>query len=128
MIFRKAEDEHEVGRRNVARGFFRPFNQTDRVVAEILAQTSIDKLFRVVETIKIKVIPVYARNYVNFNQRVGRAFHRPVMSQLTEHRAHQRCLACTKIPVQPHHRACVKQRRQASSQRDCRGLIGQRQG
>ncbi len=120
MIFRETEDEREVGRRNMARGFFRPFDQTDGIVAEILAQTSIDELFRVVETIKIKVIPVYARNHVNFNQGVGGALHRPVMPELTEHRSHQCGLACTEVPIQPDHSACVEQRRQARSQSNCR--------
>ncbi len=112
----------------MARGFFRPFNQANGIVAEILAQTSIDKLFRVVETIKIKVIPVYVRNYVNFNQRVGRAFHRPLMTERSKHGAHQRGLARAQVPVQPDHCACIEQRRQAPSQRNRRGLVGQGQG
>ncbi len=125
--FREAEDEHEIRRRNMARGFFRPFNQADGIVAKILAQTSIDKLFRDVETIKIKVIPVYARNYVNFNQRIGRAFHRPVMAPLTEHRADQRGLASAQVPIQPDHCSWVEQWCQALSQRNRCGLVGQSQ-
>jgi len=65
----KAENEGDVRRRDMAGGLFGPLDQTHGIVAEILAQPSIFKLFRMIETIKIKVIPVYARNNVNFNQR-----------------------------------------------------------
>ena len=62
------KDEGEIGLRHIANGLFWPFNQAHGIVTEILAQTRIFKLFWMTETIKIKVIPVYARNYVNFNQ------------------------------------------------------------
>ena len=119
--FREAEDEHEIRRRNMARGFFRPFNQADGIVAKILAQTSIDKLFRDVETIKIKVIPVYARNYVNFNQRIGRAFHRPGMSQRSQQGTNQGRLPRAEVAIKPDHHAGSQQRRQLPPKRNrCR--------
>jgi len=54
----KIDADDEVGRRHMARRLVRPFDQTDRIFAEIFSETGIDKLFRMVETIKIKVIPV----------------------------------------------------------------------
>ena len=73
----------------MAGGLFRPLDQTHGIVAEILAQPSIFKFFRMIETIKIKVIPVYARNYVNLNQRIGRTFNWPLVAQRTQQRARQ---------------------------------------
>jgi hypothetical protein len=50
------------------------------IVTEIFAKPCIQKLFWKVETIEIKVIPVYPRNHINFNQCIGRAFYRPDMA------------------------------------------------
>ena len=54
----KTENEGKVGRRHESGRLGRPFDQTQRIVAEVLAQPSIIELFRIIETIKIKVIQV----------------------------------------------------------------------
>ena len=76
-ISRKAKDERKIGLRHIAGGLFRPLDQAHGIVTEIFTQACIFKFFWLIESIKIKVIPVYARNYVNFNQCVSRTLHRP---------------------------------------------------
>jgi hypothetical protein len=46
----------QVWRRNAASSPFRPFDQTDRSVIKVFIKARIEKLLRVLETIKIKVI------------------------------------------------------------------------
>ena len=67
-VRRKTKNQDEVGRRHIIDGLLGPLDQAHGVVSEVLAKTGILKLFWFIETIKIKVIPVYARNYVNFDQ------------------------------------------------------------
>ena len=81
---RETEYQFEIGFRNITCRFFGPLDQTDRVLPKVLTEPCILKLFRFTESIKIKVIQVYARNHVNFNQRVGRAFHRAGMTQCAQ--------------------------------------------
>ena len=80
----EAEYQLEVGLWNISCRFFGPLDQTDRIVPKVLTKPCILKLFRFTESIKIKVIQVYARNHVNFNQRVGRAFHRAGVTQCAQ--------------------------------------------
>ena len=124
----KPENKFEVGFRNMTSRFFGPLDETHRIIPKVLSKPCILKLFCFIESIKIKVIQVYARNNVNFNQRIGRAFHRPLMPRLPEHRAYQRGLAGAQIPVQPDHHAAAEQRRQTTSQRNRRGFVRQGQG
>jgi hypothetical protein len=58
VIVAEAESQDEIGRRHKAHGFVRPFHEAQGPLAEIIIQPSIDKLFRRLETIKIKVIQV----------------------------------------------------------------------
>jgi epoxyqueuosine reductase len=126
--FGKTEDEFEIGRRHLAGGFFGPLDEAHAIIAEIFGKTGICKLFRLIEAIKIKVIPVYARNYVNFNQGVGRAFHRSVVTEPAQQRAHQRGLAGAEIAGQPDDHARPEQGRELAGQRGARRLVGQAQG
>lgn len=80
----EAEYQFEVGLWNISCRFFGPLDQTDRIVPKVLTKPCILKLFRFTESIKIKVIQVYARNHVNFNQRIGRAFHRAGVTQCAQ--------------------------------------------
>lgn len=109
----------------MAGGLFGPLDQTHGIVAKILAQPSIFKLFRMIETIKIKVIPVYARNNVNFNQRIGRTLHRPLVPQGAKQRARQRRLARAKLAVEPDDRARFEQGRQFPPERRSRFFVRQ---
>ncbi len=97
----KSKDEFEVGFRNIACCFFGPFHQTQRVIPKILAEPCILKLFCLIESIKIKVIQVYARNYVNFNQCISRAFHRADVSERPQQGAHERGFSGAKVAIQP---------------------------
>lgn len=99
------------------RGLLRPFDQADGIVAEIFGHTSISKLFWIIETIKIKVIPVYARNYVNFNQGVSRAFHGTGVTKAPQQGTNQRGLTCTKISVEPDNHAGGQYRRNQTPKR-----------
>ena len=98
---RETEYQFEIGFRNMTCRFFGPLDQTDRVLPKVLTEPCILKLFRFTEAIKIKVIQVYARNHVNFNQRIGRAFHRAGVSEGSQNGAHKRGFPCPKIAIQP---------------------------
>ena len=97
----KSKDKFEIGFRNISCRFFGPLNQTYRVIPKILTEPCILKLLCLIESIKIKVIQVYARNHVNFNQRIGRAFHRAGVSEGSQYGAHKRGFPCPKIAIQP---------------------------
>ncbi len=127
-VFGKAEANHEVSRRQAALGLFRPFDQANGIVTEILAKPCIHKLFWKVETIEIKVIPVYPRNHINFNQCIGRAFDRPAVTSCAQQCAHEGGLAGTKVAVKPDHHAGNKQWRQLLPQTGGRVFIWQVQG
>lgn len=73
------------------------------------------------------MIQVYARNHVNFNQRVGRAFHRAGVAQGTEHGPNKRSFPGAKIAIQPDDQARNQQRRQFMPKRRRRRLVGYRQ-
>ena len=124
----KTEHEGEISLRHIAEGIFGPLDQAHGIATEILAQPRIFKLFRMVETIKIKVIPVYARNYVNFNQCVGRALHRTPVAQCAQKRPGQRGLACAEVAIKPDHHAGRQQGRELPAKRNGCGLVGQQQG
>ena len=117
--------EREIGGRDEAGRFLGPLDQTHGVIAEIFVQPGIGKLFWIAETIKIKVIPVYARNYVNFNQCVSRAFHGAGVPQGPEQGAHQRGLARTEVAIEPYDHTGCKQWSELAAQRHGRRFIGQ---
>ena len=48
----------QIGRRDATSRLVGPFDQTNGIFTEILGQTGIIELFWLIETIKIKVIPV----------------------------------------------------------------------
>ncbi len=126
-ILRKTKDEREVCLREIAGSLFRPFDKADTVISEIFFQSSIDKFFRIIETIKIKVIQVYARKYINFNQCVRRAFHRALVSQFPQQRTHQRGFARTQVAIEPDNHARSQQWCDFAPQRNGRGLVRQKQ-
>ena len=122
------EAQNKVGRRQIAGRLLRPLDQTNCIVAEILAKPCIQKLFRKVETIEIKVIPVYPRNHINFNQCIRRAFDRTDMTKCTQQCAHQGGLAGAEIAIQANHHAWRKQWRERAPQAARRYRVGQVQG
>ncbi len=120
----KPENKFEVGFRNMTSRFFGPLDETHRIIPKVLSKPCILKLFCFIESIKIKVIQVYARNNVNFNQRIGRAFHRTGMSERAQHGANQRRFPRAQIAIQPDHHPGRQQRRQLPPERAGRRLIG----
>lgn len=121
----KVKAKDKISRRHVSGGLTRPLDQTHCIFTEIFAKTGIIKLFWFGESIKIKVIQVYARNYVHFNQCIGRAFHRPGMSKPSQKGTSKGCFAGTEIAVEPDNHAGNQQRRQFTSKGDGRRLIRQ---
>ena len=123
----ETEYQLEIGLWNITSRFFGPLDQTDRVLPKVLTEPCILKLFRFTESIKIKVIQVYARNHVNFNQRVGRAFHGAGMTERTQYRAYQRRFPRPQIAIQPDHHPGMQVRRQLLPERGGCRLVGNRQ-
>jgi len=111
-VRRKTENQDEIGRRHIINGLLGPLDQAHGVVSEVLAKTGILKLFWFIETIKIKVIPVYARNYVNFNQCVSRAFHWSDVADPAQEGTGKRRLAGAEIAIEPDDHAGNQQWRQ----------------
>ena len=121
-----SKDKFEIGFWNISCRFFGPLNQTYRVVPKILTEPCILKLLCLIESIKIKVIQVYARNHVNFNQRIGRAFYRAGVPQGSQHCTHERGFPRTKVAIQPDDHPGRQQGRQFLPERDGRALVGNR--
>lgn len=122
----KSKNQFEIGVRNKTCRFFRPLNQANRVIPKVLTEPCILKLFCFIESIKIKVIQVYARNHVNFNQRIGRAFYRASVPQGSQHCTHERGFPRTKVAIQPDDHPGRQQGRQFLPERDGRALVGNR--
>lgn len=104
-VLRHAHENDQVGRRYIADRFSRPFDQTYGITTEIFAKPCIRKLFWNVKSVEIKVIPVYPRNYVNFNQCVGRASHRAGVAHGAQQGADKRRFSGAKVPIEPDHHA-----------------------
>ena len=120
-VRRKPEYKFEIRLGNITRRLFGPLDETHRIRPKVLAEPRILKLFCFIEPIKIKVIQVYARNYVNFNQRISRAFHRPGMSQRSQQGTNQGRLPRAEVAIKPDHHAGSQQRRQLPPKRNrCR--------
>ena len=95
----------QIRRGEIRMGFVRPLHQTDArrvsMLRKVFIQPCIKILFRLVESIKIKVIEVYSRNRVNFNQRICRAFYRPGITRGAEQAANQCGFAGAQITFKP---------------------------
>lgn len=123
----KTKDQREISRRHVTSSLLRPLDEAHAIIAEIFAKAGIFKLCWVIESIKIKVIPVYARNYVNFNQRIGRTLDRTAVAERTQQRAHQRGFSGTQLAVEPDDCARRQRGRELAPERDGRRFVRQRQ-
>ena len=76
-----------------------------------------------IEPIKIKVIHTIPRNYVKFNQCVGRALHRAAMPERAQQAARERGLAHAEIAAQVNDQARTKDACERRAQGERRGLI-----
>lgn len=92
----------------------------------MLFQTGIVPFFWLVESIKIKVIETIPRNYVKFNQCVGRALYRPDMTERAQEAADQRGLARPEFAVEVDDKTRNQHARQRSTQRKRCRFVGQR--
>ena len=86
-------------------------------------QACIVPLLRAVEPIKIKVIHTIPRNYVKFNQCVGRAFHGPAVAERTQQAAGEGGLARTEVTREVNHEAGPEHACQRRTERECRRLV-----
>lgn len=124
----KLEANDEIWRWPVFGSLFGPLDQANRIVTEVLAKPCIQELFWKVETIEIKVIPVYPRNHINFNQCVGRAFDRPGMAACAQQRTNEGGLARAEVAVEPDDHARRQRRGQVATQSAGRRFVRQVQG
>ena len=123
----KTEDQREISRRHISSGLLRPLDEAHAIIPKIFTQAGIFKLSWLIESIKIKVIPVYARNYVNFNKCIGRALDRTAVAEPAQQCARQRGFSGTEVAVEPDDHAGRQQWRQLAPERDGRRLVRQRQ-
>jgi len=117
------EDKDEVGRRHLACSLVRPLDQAHGIVTEILAKPCIHELFWKVEPIEIKVIPVYPRNHINFNQCIRRAFDGTDMAEQAQHGADQRSFPGAKVAVEPDDHPRRQQGRQSAAKPGGRRIV-----
>lgn len=108
-----------------ATGFLRPLDDADRLTIKVFFQARIVPFLRVIEPIKIKVIHTIPRNYVKFNQRVGRALHRAGMPERAQQAARERGLAHAELATQMHHQARLQNACECRAECQSGGLVGQ---
>ncbi|HEX5612264.1 MAG TPA: hypothetical protein VFX67_06400, partial [Burkholderiales bacterium] len=90
---REREPDLQVRRRQQAGGALGPLHDAERIRREVLPESCILPFLILLETIKIKVIQVYARKVINFNQRIGRALCAARMAKRVDEAARERGLA-----------------------------------
>lgn len=56
----------DVRLRNVGQGLVGPFDEADAFACEIFVQPGFEEFVWCIESIKIKVIQIYSRNYIRF--------------------------------------------------------------
>lgn len=78
-------------------GALGPLDQADRVRAEVIAKACVLPFIGVSEAKKIKVVQVYARKRIKFNQRIGRALHLAAVAERRDDSARERRLACAQL-------------------------------
>ena len=97
------------------------------IAGKVLVETRIKILFWLIESIEIKVIEVYSRNRMNFNQRVGGAFHRAGVARRAQQAAHQSGLAGAQVAVQPCNVTGLQDAGKPGAEAQGGGLVGKRQ-
>jgi epoxyqueuosine reductase len=120
-----AEADVEIGWRKIWGGLVGPFDQANAVSGEILVKPRIEILFCLIESIEIKVIEVYSRNWMNFNQCVGRAFHRAGLAGCPQQSAHQGRFAGAEIAFEPDNAAGRHDLRKPATEFQRGGFIGE---
>ncbi len=98
-----------------ATGPLRPFDEADRARVEIFPKAGVNPLRRIGEAIEIEMVerkfPIFARERVGFDERVGWAAHAPRMTEPRERRAHERGFAGAEIAEQLHMQAAEMRQR-----------------
>ncbi len=89
------------------------------MLVEVFVQPCFTPFFRVIESIKIKVIQNIRRNYINFNKSVGRALYRAFMAQGLQQSAGEGGFAGAQVAVQVNSHARHQKWRQGRAQ--CKG-------
>ncbi len=125
------EHDAQVGRNEIGLCFVRPFDQADArcapVSGKVFIEARIKILFRLVEPIEIKVIEVYSRNWMNFNQGVGGAFHRAALASGAKQAAHEGGLAGAEVAFEPDHASGRDHGCQTATEFQGGGFVGKRQ-
>src|SRR5690606_8093422 len=67
-----------------------PFDHADTAFIKVIADAHVFQLFRVTQTIKIKVIHPTLRKLVGFHQCISRAFYRPGVAERAQDAPRQR--------------------------------------
>ena len=79
----------------------RPFHEADASPRKVFVEPGIEEFFRTRQTIKIKMIQIYSRNCIRFDQGVGRAFHRSGMAQCPQYTSCERGFTAAEIAFEP---------------------------
>lgn len=109
-------------------GLLGPFNEANRSLVEVLVQPCFMPFFRVVESIKIKVIQNIPRKYINFNKGIRGAFYSALVTKRAQQSAGERGLAGTEVTFQVDLEARHQVARQRCAQRLGGSGVGQGDG
>ena len=94
------ETHHQVGLWHATGGFFGPFGQFQAGAGKDVAKAGVGPLARVVETVKVKMPDIEARQFIGLHHRVSRAFDPSLHAQGPQQMPHQRGLARAQIALQ----------------------------
>jgi hypothetical protein len=120
-----AQFDLQVGRGKVRLRLLGPFDQTDAITGKVFIEARIQIFFSLIEPIKIKVIEVYSRNQMNFNQSVGGAFHRTGYTTCAEERANYLSFSGAQVAIEPDHQPALHKRCQQVAKRYRGAIVGQ---
>ena len=120
-----AQRDHEIGLRQPRDGALRPFDQADTIADEIFVKPGIEKFLGVRQPIEIKVIQVYLRDSIKFNESIGRALDVSCMAERAQQAARQRRLAGPQIALQPDRQPMRQYARERGTEFERGRLVGQ---
>ena len=104
-------------------GLLGPLDNADRLPVEVFFQARIVPFLRAIESIKIKVIDTIPRNYVKFNQCIGRTLHRAGVAERTQQAARECGLAHAEVATEMNHQTRTQNARERCAQCECGSLV-----
>ncbi len=100
LVIQNLQLNLQIGTRNEARGFVRPFSQLQTLTGKNVAKTGVLPFARVLEAVEVEMPDLQPRQFIRFQHRIGGALDPARHAQCTQQVTHQRGLAGTQITAQ----------------------------